>query len=270
MPELPEVETIKRDLQNLIVGRKIIDVTTDSPKQVKPSLEAVKKAVVSAKIKNVNRQAKVLLVDLDNGVKLAFHLKLTGRLFFRDGKDEEDKWVHVLIKFDKGKELRFSDSRKFGWVRLINNEEWKVMSRQFGPEPGRDLDLEAFKKMLASTSRAVKVAIMDQKKIAGVGNIYACDALFLAKIDPRRPANKLSEQEAERLYEAILKVLRAGIKYRGASDQYYLDALGREGHYQEHFLVYGRTGKECFECKGKVERMVVGGRGTFWCPSCQR
>jgi formamidopyrimidine-DNA glycosylase len=176
----------------------------------------------------------------------------------------------VMFKLSGDKELRFSDARKFGWVKLVTSEEWRVMSREFGPEPGKDLDLEAFRKVLGSTNRAVKIAIMDQKKISGVGNIYACDALFLAKIDPRRPANKLDAKDAKRLYEAILKVLKAGIKYRGASDQYYLDALGQKGHYQEHFLVYGRTRKDCFDCKGKVKRIVVGGRGTFWCSSCQK
>jgi formamidopyrimidine-DNA glycosylase len=114
------------------------------------------------------------------------------------------------------------------------------------------------------------VVLLDQKKISGVGNIYACDALFLAKIDPRRPANEVSGREAKKLYQAVEKVLKAGIEYRGASDQYYLDALGQKGAYQDHFLVYAREGKECFGCKGKVAKMKVAGRGTYYCPNCQK
>ena len=111
---------------------------------------------------------------------------------------------------------------------------------------------------------------MDQKKISGVGNIYANDALFLARINPQRPANKIDEKEAKKLLKAIEKVLKAGIKYRGASDQYYLDALGRKGAYQDHFLTYGRTGKKCFDCRGKIKRIKIGGRGTFFCSQCQQ
>lgn len=270
MPELPEVETIKRDLKSLIVGRKILDVTTDTPKQVQPDVETVKKAVAGKKIKGLERQAKVLRINLVGEAGLAVHLKLTGRLLFRNKGERRDDWQHVTINLSGDKELRFCDLRKFGWVKLVTSSGWKEMKGEFGPEPGKDLDLEAFKKRLASTGRAVKVVIMDQKKISGVGNIYACDALYLAKIDPRRPAKELSKKEAERLFKAVLKVLKAGIKYRGASDQYYLDALGRKGHYQEHFLVYGRAGKGCFDCEGKVQRIVVGGRGTFWCPKCQK
>jgi formamidopyrimidine-DNA glycosylase len=129
---------------------------------------------------------------------------------------------------------------------------------------------EKFFQVIRSSSRPVKIILMDQKRIAGIGNIYANDALFLAKIDPRRPANKVTEKEASKLFKAIEKVLRAGIKYRGASDQYYLDALGRKGAYQDHFLTYGRQGKKCFDCQGKIKKIKLGGRGTFFCPACQR
>ena len=270
MPELPEVETIKRDLQSLIVGKTIVDINGDTPKQVQPSLKLVKKAVVGKKIKTVERRAKNLQIILENNQALLVHLKLTGRLLYRHHSDPPDKWVHVTLFFKDGHELRFSDSRKFGWFKLAGKEDLKQLGREFGPEPLHGLGLKEFEEILASTSRAVKILLMDQKRIAGVGNIYACDALFLARIDPRRPANDLSEKEAERLLEALEKVLRAGIKYRGASDQYYLDALGKKGSYQDHFLVYGRKGEPCFDCSGKVERMVVGGRGTFFCPKCQK
>lgn len=271
MPELPEVETIRRDLNRLIVGKKILDITTDSAKQVKPSLAKVKKAVVGTKIKKIERRAKLLQIFLSNGQILAIHLKLTGRLLVRKKKTPKDNWQHVIISLSGNKELRFADLRKFGWIKLIKNQkELKKLLAEFGPEPMDDLTLKLFQKVLASSRRAIKLVLLDQKKISGIGNIYANDALFLARIDPRRPANKVSEKEAKRLLQTIEKVLKAGIRYRGASDQYYLDALGHKGSYQDHFLVYGRTGKKCFNCKGEIKKIKLGGRGTFYCPKCQQ
>jgi formamidopyrimidine-DNA glycosylase len=306
MPELPEVETIKRDLSRLIVGAKILDIETDTPKMVQPSLSVVKKAVVGKRVLKIKRRAKLIIIalgsDLDE-VKvtlkaqrttekteffLVVHLKLTGRLLVRKPSDPPDDWQHVAIKLkaksapasprqSRGRakrksrklELRFCDLRKFGWIRLVTNKELGIMSQELGPEPLDDLDLKEFKKILASTRRAVKIVLMDQKKISGVGNIYANDALFLARIKPDKPAQKLRNEEIKKLWKALTKVLEAGIKYRGASDQYYLDALGQKGSYQDHFLVYGRDGKKCFGCQGKVKRIKIGGRGTFYCPACQ-
>lgn len=271
MPELPEVETIRRDLDKLIVGKKIVDIITDSPKQVKPSLEELKKAVFGARILKVNRRAKLILIFLDNQKVLAFHLKLTGRLLVRQKKHQPDSWQHVTIEFNDGTELRFCDSRKFGWVRLLGNlkELWELM-KEFGPEPLDDLDTEIFAGILKSTSRPIKLILMDQTKISGVGNIYASEALFLARINPKRPASQLTSKQTKVLFRALEEVLKLGLKYRGASDQYYLDAQGQKGHYQEHFLVYGQTGKSCpGQCGGTVKRIVVGGRGTFYCPACQ-
>lgn len=271
MPELPEVETIRKDLSRLIVGRKILEITTDSPKQVKPSLARVKKVVVGAKIKKIERRAKVLFVFLSSGQILAIHLKLTGRLLVRKKGAPKDDWQHVTVSLSGNKELRFCDLRKFGWVKLVKDKkELEKLLAEFGPEPLDGLTLKEFKEILASSGRAVKLVLMDQKKISGVGNIYANDALFLARIDPRRPAREITDQEAKKLLRAIKKVLKAGIKYRGASVQYYLDALGRKGSYQDHFLTYGRQGKNCLDCGGKIKRIKVGGRGTFFCPQCQK
>jgi len=271
MPELPEVETIRKDLAKLIIGKKILDVETSSPKQVKPSLEVVKKAVVGAKIKKVSRRAKLLQIFLDNGQILAIHLKLTGRLLLRKKGDLFDNWQRVTIHLTENLELRLADLRKFGWIKLVKDEKElsKILS-EFGPEPMTDLDLPTFKKILKSSRRPIKIILMDQSKISGIGNIYAVEALFLAKVDPRRPANKLKETESKRLLVSIEKVLKAGIRYRGASDQYYLDALGRKGNYQKHFLVYKRIGEKCFDCPGKIIRISLGGRGTFFCPHCQK
>jgi len=271
MPELPEIETIRRGLSRLVVGKKILAITSDSPKQVQPSLSAVKRAIVGATIKKVARRAKLLQLFLDNGRILIIHLKLTGRLLVRPKDAPEDDWQRVTLRLSGGQELRFCDLRKFGWIRLIESEkDLRRILAEFGLEPLDDLTFSKFKAILAGTKRPIKIVLMDQRKIAGIGNIYANDALFLARIDPRRPANEISEKEAKKLYQAIEKVLKAGIKYRGASDQYYLDALGRKGDYQEHFLVYNRAGKKCLDCGGLIKKIRLGGRGTFYCPRCQR
>jgi len=271
MPELPEVETIKRDLSKLIVGKKILAIETDSAKQVQPSLGAVKKAVVGATIKKIKRRAKLLQVFLSNGKILAIHLKLTGRLLVRKKGAPRDDWQHVTFVLSGDRELRFADLRKFGWIRLVGNEkELGKMLTEFGPEALDGLNLKEFQTILSSSSRPIKILLMDQKKIAGIGNLYASDALFLAKIHPERKTDGLNKKEIKRLFEAIEKVLKAGIKYRGASDQYYLDALGHKGSYQDHFLVYGRAGKKCLKCNNKVEKIKLGGRGTYFCPTCQK
>ena len=239
MPELPEVETIRTDLQKLIVGKKITRISSDSLKQVQPSLGIVEKEIVGAKIVKVNRRAKLLQIFLDNGKILVIHLKLTGRLLFRPENQIADQWTHVVISFSDQTELRFADSRKFGFIKLIENEKDldKILSG-YGLEPLSDLTLEKFKEILKKNSRAIKIILMDQTKISGIGNIYACESLFLAKIDPRRPAKSLNNKEAEILFKKIEEVLKLGLKYRGASDQYYLDAYGEKGSYQKHFLVW--------------------------------
>lgn len=279
MPELPEVETIRRDLEDLIVGAKIVDVETDSPKQVQPSVEIVRKAAVGAAIKKVERRAKLLQIFLSNGKILVFHLKLTGRLLVRKQGEPKDDWEHVVFQLTTSNkqqttadlELRFCDLRKFGWVKLISDQkELEKLLSEFGPEPMDDLTLEKFKEILSLSGQPIKIIVMDQQKIAGIGNIYASDALFLAGIDPRRPAKKINDSEAKKLYEAIIEVLKRGIKYRGASDQYYLDAKGQKGSYQDHFLVYGQEGQKCQRCGGVVKKIFLGGRGTYFCEKCQK
>ncbi|MFH1602222.1 MAG: bifunctional DNA-formamidopyrimidine glycosylase/DNA-(apurinic or apyrimidinic site) lyase [Candidatus Shapirobacteria bacterium] len=271
MPELPEIETIKKGLEKLIVGKKIKSISAASPKQIKPSLKEVKKNIVGKKIKKVKRRGKLLLIILEKNLVLGVHLKMTGRLFFRIKIDPEDDYQRAVISLSEGAELRLSDLRKFAYIRLIKGKNnLDNILNEFGPEPFSDLSFSYFKKLLSSTSRSIKVLLMDQSKISGIGNIYANEALFLARLDPRKSANEISEKKVKKLYEAILEVLKRGLQYRGASDQYYLDAKGEKGSYQDHFLVYKREGQKCFGCPGKVKRIKLGGRGTFFCPACQK
>jgi formamidopyrimidine-DNA glycosylase len=176
-----------------------------------------------------------------------------------------------LKKGGAEKELRFADARKFGFVRLLRTAaEMADLRRGYGPEPFKDLDWSKFKEVLSGSAQPVKIVLMDQEKIAGVGNIYANEALWLAKINPRHPSNKIDDERLKDLYEAVLHVLKLGLKYGGASDNSYVQVHGEKGQYQEHFLVYGRQNQPCARCQTKLVRASLGGRGTFYCPQCQK
>lgn len=278
MPELPEVETIRLGLQKFLLGKKILDVRTDSPKQLQPSFSTIKENAVGSTIKKVERRAKLLQIYLSNGKILVIHLKLTGRLIVRKNGAPQDQWQHAVFKLSDGCELRFCDLRKFGYIKLLDNEgELGKLLTEFGPEPfvasssGRALlTLELFKKNVSSSKIAIKPLLMDQKKISGIGNIYANDALFKAKINPKKPANQISKDETEKLYKAILYVLKKGIEYGGSSDENFVNALGQEGNYQNHSLAYGREGQKCRVCGSKIQKIKLGGRGTYFCPACQK
>jgi formamidopyrimidine-DNA glycosylase len=271
IPELPEVETIRKGLEKYLVGHKILAVRVNVAK-IFPS---GKEKLIGAKIKGTRRFGKVLVVDLNNGYSFMVHLKLTGQLVFSSSRllNQPNKFTHVIFELDGGAKLFFNDSRKFGWIKVVETD--KVTEKGFvgklGPEPFRDLTLEKFEEVVSKSKRPIKITLMDQEKIAGVGNIYANDALWLAKINPKKTANSLSLNEQSILYKAMLRVLKDGLKYQGASDQWYITAEGRKGAYQEHFLVYGQDGKTCPRCKKeKIKKFFLGGRGTYYCPRCQR
>ena len=271
MPELPEVETIKKQLGKYLVGHKILSVDV----RVKKIFPKNQEKLVGAKIKGTRRFGKVLVVDLDNGFSFLVHLKLTGQLIYSSPKlrNESSKFTHVIFNLDKNACLLFNDSRKFGWIKVekTSEVEREAFIKKLGPEPLRDLTLKKFRIILASSRRPIKVFLLDQAKISGVGNIYDNDALWLARILPQRPANSLNAKEAKKLYLAVNEVLQRGLKYEGASDQWYLTAEGKKGSYQDHFLVYGRQGELCLNCrKEKIRKVRLGGRGTYFCPKCQK
>lgn len=272
MPELPEVETIRRDLEKAIVGRKILGVTTDAEKLFLPSFKAVSAGVSGQKITAIGRRAKLLYLSLGNHLYLLIHLKLTGRLLLRKKGDPKDEFQHVVFALSGGGELRFADMRLFGYLKLVDSRKMSEIIRGYGPEPLTDMGLEDFKGVIGGGSKPVKLLLLDQKLISGIGNIYANEALFVAGIDPRRKANSLSEKEATQLFTSIEKVLSEGLHYRGttASDDKYVDAYGKKGQYQNHLRVYSREGLPCPKCQGLVKRIALGGRGTFFCSACQR
>ncbi|HEX7456056.1 MAG TPA: bifunctional DNA-formamidopyrimidine glycosylase/DNA-(apurinic or apyrimidinic site) lyase [Candidatus Nanoarchaeia archaeon] len=271
MPELPEVETIKRDIESSLIDHKILDVWTDWGKMLKSDPETFKKAVVGKKFGSVGRRAKLLIFHVDS-IPLVTHLKLSGRLLYRNQKDPIDKFTHVVLKLDKDKELRFADMRKFGWMRVLKDEgELDELLSEFGIEPFTpEFTLENFSRILKSRKTAIKPLLMDQSQIAGVGNIYADESLWCARIHPLRPANSLSEEEIKDLFSCIQDSLRSGIKDRGTSVDMYLDLFGQKGEHEKNLKIFRRDGSPCPRCGSEVKKIRVGGRGTHFCPSCQK
>lgn len=288
MPELPEVETLKLGLKKYTCGKKITEVNVIDA----TLLTGDPKDIIGSQITDVNRYAKGLVVELSNGYSIAFHIKLTGQLIYRD-KDNENLEVmkptpsrvpnqhtRVDIVLDNNSHLYFQEVRRFAWMKILKSSEVKNLPffKTLGPEPipspgsgTPKLTLNMFEKKVEKSGLPIKVLLMDQQKIGGIGNIYANDACFDAHIDPRRKANSLRKDEIDTLFESILKVLRNGMKHRGSSELNFVDVLGQLGEYQKHFLVYGRESKPCTrEDGGIVEKVYLGGRGTFFCTKCQQ
>lgn len=293
MPELPEVETIRRGLEKHIVGKRISSIEIRFAKL----FSGDPAQVVDQEIVGVRRFGKGLVIDFANEQSIVAHVKMTGQFIYVDknskvnlhpkisiGNDLPHKHTHVIFKLQVlspksqvASTLYYNDIRKFGWIKVVKTSE--VASLSFFKSLGKELPikgllgsmtLEEFKNVLRHSTLPIKALIMDQQKIAGVGNIYANDGLFLAKIDPRRKANSLKKKEVKLLYESLIAVLEKGLLHGGASDVNYIQVDGGKGEYQDHFLVYGRVGEKCLVCGGPIERIVVGGRGTFYCHACQK
>jgi len=274
MPELPEIETVKLQLEKILIGQKLKDIKILSGKIVRGNLDSVK----GKSVKSVKRMGKVLLIDFGSDLLLGFHFKMTGQLIYEDGgkrivgghptEDFVNKMpsnhTRVIFNFDKGT-LYFNDQRLFGWVEINPKFVDKL-----GPEPF-EIDEKKFVELVCKRKKPIKLVLMEQDVISGVGNIYANDACWEAKVNPRRLANTLTAKQFSDLYKGMIKVLEEGIKYGGATaaDAKYIDLHGLGGHYQDHFRVYDREGEECLRGDGIVHKFVLGGRGTYYCPKCQ-
>jgi formamidopyrimidine-DNA glycosylase len=271
MPELPEVETIRRDLESRVVGRRItrVHIPPDRVPVVKGMEEAAfREGVAGARIEAVSRRGKYLLLALGGGASLVIHLRMTGALLHRRPEAPPDPYLRAVLSLDDGSELRFSDLRKFGGLWLADDPA-AVLPR-LGPEPLDDGFSPGYLAgALAGRRAPVKSVLLDQGCLAGVGNIYADEALFAAGIDPRGRAADLPPAAVRRLHAAVRGVLLRGIESRGASFRDYIDADGREGNMQMHVRVFRRTGKPCYACATPIERVKVGGRATHFCPRCQ-
>jgi len=270
MPELPEVETIVRGLREPLVGRRFTGLRIGWENLIaKPTAEEFKRRIVGQKILDMKRRGKYLVFALSGGESLIIHLRMTGQLLIRNSGDELDKHDHLIFELDDGRELRFNNVRKLGRVYLVDDED-EVMGK-LGPEPlDDDFTPADFAALLCGKRGMIKPLLLNQRFIAGIGNIYADEALFAARIHPERRADTLTAEEIERLYDAICQVLRQGIENRGTTFSTYRDAEGKEGRNQEYLRVFRRTDQPCPRCGTPIKRTVVGGRGTYFCPKCQR
>ncbi len=270
MPELPEVETIARGLREPLIGRQFTGVRVGWENLVaRPTVEKFKRGLVGQRILGVKRRGKYLVFALSGGGSLIVHLRMTGRLLIVNSGDELNKHDHLIFELDDGRELRFNNVRKLGRVYLVDDED-EIVGR-LGSEPlDEDFAPSDFAALLSGRRGMIKPLLLNQRFIAGVGNIYADEALFAAHIHPERRADTLTAEEIVDLYRAIRQVLAQGIQNRGTTFSDYLDAEGQEGGNQEHLRVFRRTGQLCPRCGTPIERTVVGGRGTYFCPRCQK
>ena len=272
MPELPEVETVVRSLAPLIRGREIAGARLRLEKLVRRPAAFGLEALAGRRILDVSRRGKMVRIGVEGGLSLVFHLKMTGQLLVRPAAEPLDKHTHFCLAFrDDGAELRFRDVRKFGFLACLRTGELdsSEVFAGLGPEP-LETGREAFASLFRGRRGRIKSALLDQRVIAGLGNIYADEALFAARIHPLTSAARLRRADLERLWREVRRILRRAIASRGTSVSDYLDAEGLEGEFQERLRVYDRAGEPCPRCGTPIRRIVVGGRGTHFCPRCQR
>lgn len=287
MPELPEVETIRVGLQQLLPGKRICQVTFDWPKGFPNSETDVERFLRGAHITLVRRRAKVLIIDLSSGYSLIIHLKMTGQLVFRGDQsfgaghpsdslvgDLPDRATRVIFTFDDTSRLYFNDQRKFGWIRLVPTAEVQNIDfiKTLGPEPlDEDLSWQQFRMCFQRRKRSnIKAALLDQTIVAGVGNIYADESLWGSKIHPAIPVSDMTDAQFRRLLSSLRDVLRLSIEKGGSTDKNYVNAKGQRGSYLGFARVFRREGQPCSRCGTSIVKIRVAGRGTHLCPQCQK
>lgn len=265
MPELPEVETIRRELEPHVVGRTVRDLSFDWEGIVRrPSLEEFCARLIGQKITRLGRRGKYLIFRLSSGQALVIHLKMTGSLWLKD----PEKFVRAVIHLDDSTNIYFRDPRKFGIMWLVDDED--SVGAKLGPEAlGEEFSAKLLVERLKNRKAPIKALLCDQGLIAGIGNMYADEALFTAKIHPMRAGGSLTAEEVKRLYKAIREVLRAGINDKGASTDTYFRPSGKKGSAHSQFRVAHRRGENCPLCGTPLERVVVRNRGSYFCPKCQ-
>lgn len=290
MPELPEVETIRMQLDQKIKGLKITGVEVLKKKSFSGEIREIRER----RVIGVKRRAKITIIELEGGVYLAIHLKMTGQLIYRKVEDGSkklekkyceqkdgpyavcelpNKYTRVIIDFDNGGKLFFNDLRIFGWVRVLR-DVGDVGVEKLGPEANDEkvFTLEYFKNIITKSKKPIKLLMLDQEKISGLGNIYANEALFKAGILPTRKSSTLTEKETGKLRTSIIEVLNEAIIHKGSSDkdEAYRQVSGEKGNHQNYLMVYGKEGGKCPVCGGVIKKIKLGGRGTYLCQRCQK
>jgi formamidopyrimidine-DNA glycosylase len=274
MPELPEVETVKRTLIQLTAGKTIQDVTVWWPKIIKKpdEVEQFIDALKGQTIHDIGRRGKFLKFFLDDYV-LVSHLRMEGRYSVAKSGEPIDKHTHVIFHFTDGTELRYRDVRKFGTMHLFKKgeEEKELPLSQLGPEPfSEQFTAELLAEKLQKTNRKIKTVLLDQTLVVGLGNIYVDEALFRSGIHPERPANSLQIEEIRLLHKEIVATLTEAVEKGGSTVRSYVNSQGQIGMFQLELFVYGRKGEPCKKCGQPLQKMVVGGRGTHYCSHCQK
>ncbi|WP_102274302.1 DNA-formamidopyrimidine glycosylase [Cytobacillus massiliigabonensis] len=273
MPELPEVETVRRTLLELVSNKEIEHVSVFWPKIIKHPEEIAQfqDALVGQTVQDIGRRGKFLILYTDD-YALVSHLRMEGKYGVFQKIEPVDKHTHVIFHFTDGTELRYKDVRKFGTMHLyMKGQEFSTLPlSQLGPEPfSADFTVEALASKLAKTKRNIKAVLLDQKVVVGLGNIYVDEALFRSGIHPERAADDLTREEMERLHQEISDTLSEAVQKGGSTIRSYVNSQGQIGMFQLELFVYGRKGEDCKACGSTLERIVSGGRGTVFCPKCQ-
>lgn len=275
MPELPEVETVRRSLLPVVLGKPIESVEVSYErilKQITPG--SFKEKLQGRRFLDISRRGKYLIFHLDHPLELVAHLRMTGRLvFYSSSEIAREKHTSVIFSFGPGGELRFEDVRKFGTLNLVPRGEYGQVKglANLGVEPlSEDFTAERLRGLTAQSSAMIKGLLLDQGKIAGLGNIYADESLFMAGIHPERPGNSLGEHEVRTLHAAIQEVLSEAIKGQGTTLRDYRTGYGRQGSFQNKLQIYGKKGEKCPRCGVDLEYKKVAGRTSHYCPACQR
>lgn len=286
MPELPEVETVRRDLRQFVIGRKIVAVDVRLKKYVSPEPNKFKKTLIGCSVQDIERRGKLLLLHLDNGYRLHIHLKMTGQLVLRHSgvllagghpmvhvKDLPNSHTHLILNFDNGDILYCNDQRQFGYVRLHSTTESDgIVEAKYGIEPlSSQFTLKAFREGIVRRPKTIiKALLLDQKFVAGLGNIYADEVCYKAGVLPMRRVSTLTENEVELLHQAIRSIIALAVKHRGTTFNNYVSIDGRAGQFWKYCAVYGRGGTPCKKCKTQLIKSVVAQRGTTYCSKCQK
>lgn len=270
MPELPEVETIAQGLTPFLVGRRLTGLEVLSATSLKGQKKQAEARLVGQAICRVWRRAKLLFLDLESRDRVAFHLKMTGRLLIMPGEATVNKATRLVFHLDSGQKLFFDDQRRFGFGAVLTPmdlEHWSFFTT-LGPEP-LEIGAKAFADRFQGRTGRIKPLLLDQRVIAGIGNIYADESLHRAKIHPTRRVMDLSFDDLRRLHGHVVEVLTQAIGLGGSSFKDYVDGLGRKGSFQDTFAVYGRANQSCIRCRTKLQSTKVGGRTSTFCPCCQ-
>lgn len=272
MPELPEVETVRRGLERLVKGRTIVAIEIRYPKMVLTGADKLVLDLVAQAIEAVGRRGKYLIFDFGQLVMVS-HLRMEGKYLLFPDDVPENKHFHAFFRLDNGATLVYQDVRKFGTMEVMAKADLEAFfkAKKIGPEPTEtDFKLPAFKKALLLSKKPIKPHLLEQRLVAGLGNIYVDEVLWRAKVHPATPSNQLKPKQVKAIHDQTIAVLQLGIERGGSTIRTYQNALGEAGTMQDFLMVYGQAGRPCGHCGREIVKMQLGGRGTHFCPRCQR